>query len=153
MRGSQITQEQRDEMARLYQQGHTTNEIAAMTGTHPNTVRNQLNRWRDGLPQPENRSAKAREMLRDGATTAEVMGACDVSISTVKRIREQLREEAARRPTGEPLAIAIWRLHMRGVPPSRIDERLGTHSARDAIVFEWQQDKLRQPSLVTGGPK
>lgn len=136
-----------DEIVGLWRSGLSQEEIAGRTGLHVNTVAKyikQFTREKGGMTKAQ----VAQNMFMDGATIMEVVEATGMKVSRAREIRDKTMVP---RPDGDELAIAVWRLHSRGYPPSRIDRELGIGRAREIITYEWHMDTLKRPSLVGSG--
>lgn len=133
-----------DEIVGLWRSGLTQNEIAGRTGLHVNTVAKYIRQFSSetgGMTKAQ----VAQNMFMDGATIMEVVEETGMKVTRARKIREGTMVP---KPDGDDLARSVWRLHVRGLPPSRIDRELGIENSREIIAYEWRMDTLKRPSLV-----
>lgn len=141
-----VSEARQREIIERWHTGISAAAIASAMGLHANTVMNHIARYLDNN-ETENKADKARAMFLAGATIMDVVRECEISSHRAKAIRAGINFDEDR-PSDDATAVSVWRLHMRGIPPSQIDTALGIFNAKEIVVYEWRLDRLGQPSML-----
>lgn len=141
-----VSEARQREIIERWHAGMSAAAIASAMGLHANTVMNHIARYLDNN-ETENKADKARAMFLAGATIMDVVRECEISSHRAKAIRAGINFDEDR-PSDDATAVSVWRLHMRGIPPSQIDTALGIFNAKEIVVYEWRLDRLGQPSML-----
>lgn len=141
-----VSEARQQEIIERWHTGMSAAAIASAMGLHANTVMNHIARYLDNN-ETENKADKARAMFLAGATIMDVVRECEISSHRAKAIRAGINFDEDR-PSDDATAVSVWRLHMRGIPPSQIDTALGIFNAKEIVVYEWRLDRLGQPSML-----
>lgn len=141
-----VSEPRKREIIERWHAGMSAAAIASAMGLHANTVMNHIARYLDDN-ETETKADKARAMFLAGATIMDVVRECEMSSHRAKAIRAGINWDDDR-PSDDVTAMSVWRLHMRGVPPSQINDALGIFNAKEIVVYEWRLDKLGQPSML-----
>lgn len=141
-----VSEARQREIIERWHTGMSAAAIASAMGLHANTVMNHIARYLDNN-ETENKADKARAMFLAGATIMDVVRECEISSHRAKAIRAGINFDEDR-PSDDATAVSVWRLHMRGIPPSQIDTALGIFNAKEIVVYEWRLDRLGQPSML-----
>lgn len=141
-----VSEARQREIIERWHTGMSAAAIASAMGLHANTVMNHIARYLDNN-ETENKADKARAMFLAGATIMDVVRKCEISSHRAKAIRAGINFDEDR-PSDDATAVSVWRLHMRGIPPSQIDTALGIFNAKEIVVYEWRLDRLGQPSML-----
>ncbi len=142
----EVSEARQREIIERWHAGMSAAAIASAMGLHANTVMNHIARYLDNN-ETENKADKARAMFLAGATIMDVVRECEISSHRAKAIRAGINFDEDR-PSDDATAVSVWRLHMRGIPPSQIDTALGIFNAKEIVVYEWRLDRLGQPSML-----
>lgn len=141
-----VSEARQREIIERWHAGMSAAAIASAMGLHANTVMNHIAKFLDDN-ETENKADKARAMFLAGATIMDVVRECEISSHRAKAIRAGINFDEDR-PSDDATAVSVWRLHMRGIPPSQIDTALGIFNAKEIVVYEWRLDRLGQPSML-----